>query len=587
MSSVPSAQATPAAVATSPVSRLRQFAAPAAVLLLAILLWAPRWSGPLDLRFDAGVYYLLGTSLSEGMGYRLLNEPGAISGIQYPPFLPLLVAVHQWVLRTTDAWTVASAMRTTYAVIFLLYALAVFMLARRWLTSWPAAAATALCLLSLHTYFLSDLLFAELPFALVSVVFVLVATAPGHETVPRRRTWALFALGSTAFFLRTAGLALFAGWALEALLRRQWRQLALRIGLAALPFAAWQGYIWSVKAHPTYTQPHYSYQRAPYQFYNVTYSENLELVDPFQPELGYVGIGDVIHRVFDNMAAMPRALAEASSLQHGYWRRPIGRFQERLFGKRFWLDPLAAIPVVAFTLLVPLGLVLLAWRRSWILVGIVVATVGLVCLTPWPGQFQRYLSPLAPFLTLAVVLALLFLRDQCAERSPGTRRWVTGLVGLLLVTTLLAQTWTARRLFQVRNEEGRTYVSAAEPHGPGLFFHDEGWREWEQAAEWINLNTPTQAVVATSSPHLLHILTNRMAVMPPMEVNPTRARELLAEVPVTHVIVDSLEFIDISRRYALPALAEAPEVWRVVHTIGNTQIYAFIDSGAKGGGSNP
>ena len=47
------------------------------ILVIALLLWAPRLSGPINLRWDASTYYLLGTALAEGKGYRLLNEPGS------------------------------------------------------------------------------------------------------------------------------------------------------------------------------------------------------------------------------------------------------------------------------------------------------------------------------------------------------------------------------------------------------------------------------------------------------------------------------------------------------------------------------
>jgi len=66
----------------------------AILVALSASLWLPRLRGPLDLRYDAGVYYVLGTSLAEGRGYRLLSEPGAIQAVQYPPLLPALVAVH-------------------------------------------------------------------------------------------------------------------------------------------------------------------------------------------------------------------------------------------------------------------------------------------------------------------------------------------------------------------------------------------------------------------------------------------------------------------------------------------------------------
>ena len=48
----------------------------ALVIGLAILLWLPRLSGPIDLRWDAGVYYVLGTSLATGRGYRILERAG-------------------------------------------------------------------------------------------------------------------------------------------------------------------------------------------------------------------------------------------------------------------------------------------------------------------------------------------------------------------------------------------------------------------------------------------------------------------------------------------------------------------------------
>ena len=46
------------------------------VLVIALLLWVPRLLGPIDLRWDGSVYYLLGTSLAQGYGYRILSEPG-------------------------------------------------------------------------------------------------------------------------------------------------------------------------------------------------------------------------------------------------------------------------------------------------------------------------------------------------------------------------------------------------------------------------------------------------------------------------------------------------------------------------------
>src|SRR5438309_9244814 len=93
------------------------------VVAIALLLWVPRLSGPIDLRWDAGVYYVLGTSLASGHGYRILSEPGSPEALQYPPLLPALVALHQRALGSTDAAIIGPWLRLSNAALFLFYAL--------------------------------------------------------------------------------------------------------------------------------------------------------------------------------------------------------------------------------------------------------------------------------------------------------------------------------------------------------------------------------------------------------------------------------------------------------------------------------
>ncbi len=141
----------------------------AVVLALAFALWVPRLTGPIDLRWDAGVYYILGTSLATGQGYRILSEPGSPEALQYPPLLPAVVALYERAVGSTDAAVVGPWLRLSYALLFLLYGLAVLALAHRHLPAGLAIAAVAISLLQVNTLFMSDLLFTELPFALISV----------------------------------------------------------------------------------------------------------------------------------------------------------------------------------------------------------------------------------------------------------------------------------------------------------------------------------------------------------------------------------------------------------------------------------
>jgi len=148
-------------------------------------------------------------------------------------------------------------LRKLYFAIFVAYALAVLALAKRHLRPWFALAAAALCLLQIMTIFLSDLLFAELPFALVSVVFVLVA-ASGK---PASRRWlreaSSFALAAAGFLLRTAGVALLGAWVLEALAQRRWQLALARGALALVPIALWQAHVERVRPSDEYVLPEY------------------------------------------------------------------------------------------------------------------------------------------------------------------------------------------------------------------------------------------------------------------------------------------------------------------------------------------
>ena len=77
---------------------MRRYWGEAVVVAIALLVWLPRLSGSIDLRWDGGVDHLLGTSLAEGHGYRIPSEPGSPEALQYPPLLPAVVALHQWAL---------------------------------------------------------------------------------------------------------------------------------------------------------------------------------------------------------------------------------------------------------------------------------------------------------------------------------------------------------------------------------------------------------------------------------------------------------------------------------------------------------
>jgi hypothetical protein len=537
--------------------------------LVALALWLPRLRGPIDLRYDGGAYYILGTALAEGRGYRLLNEPGEIPAIQYPPLLPLLVAAHQKALGTGDPVVVGQWLRRSFLVLSLGYALATYALMRRFLPPPPALLATLFCSLAVYTYFLSDLCFAEIPFALVTTLFVLVARKHGALGTALQAL-----LGAVAFLLRSLGLALLLAWVVESLLARRFRQAALRAALALLPVVLWQAHIQRVRSSSEYTAPRYAYQRAPYQYHNVSYSENALLVDPFRPELGRLSAVGLLERAFVNLAWCAPRLGEAVSAPQRFWEWSFFAVGQELRGGEIPTGRARAwVSVLGF--LVIAGVVLL-WASGERLIPVyILASLGLICLTPWPGQFTRYAAPLAPFLALALVSGFRTCSQRLAGRGPRGARLATFAAvvggGVLLGVQLLALHYCFGKF--------HAQVSVADGHGRRvngrLFFYDETWRAYETSLAWLADRAQTRAVVATSAPQLAHLRTGLKAVLPPLDPDTASAQRQLDSVPVRYLIVDDLDFSDMSRRYAHPVVSARPDLWSLIYekARGGVRIY--------------
>jgi hypothetical protein len=541
--------------------------AEAVVVVISILLWAPRLSGPIDLRWDGSVYYMLGTSLATGSGYRILSEPGSPEALQYPPLLPAVVALYQRFLGTSDPKVVAPRLRISYAALFLTYALAVLALAKRYLRPRFAVLATALCLFQIQTVFLSDLLFAELPFALVSVAFALFILGRPLTSRPWLREMASFALATAGFLLRTVGVVLFGAWVLEALIRHRWRLAVGRSMLALVPVVAWQAHVAGVRGSYEYRHPAYEYQRASYQYYNVSYFENVLLNNPFRPELGRLDTRGATARLRTNLPGLAAAVGEAVSTRAGYWHNFLTDARRHLGSTAVIPRFVRFIPISAVTAIVLAGLVILVRRGIWLMAFIVLGSIGLVWVTPWPGQFTRYLMPLSPFLAVCALLPLASTVELSLRMRP---RWMIAFARVvlwcILVLAFAAEGYALQKAFHQRSKNEAIVIAETGGTGYRLFYHDGAWQAWEEAADWIGTHGPSDAIVATTAPHFFYLRTGHHAVLPPMEPDPARAGDLLKGVPVSYVIIDFLEFLDLSRRYARPAIKNDPMSWQLAYS---------------------
>lgn len=524
---------------------------------LAVLSWLPRMRGPIDLRWDGGAYYVLGTSLAQGKGYRLLNEPGEIQSILHPPMLPAVVALHQFVLRTSDFATVGAWLRRSYFALFVAYAIAVYFMLRRFLPWGYATPAAIVGLFQLQTIFVSDLCFPEIPFGLATVLFVLC-----NESGSRRARRFLSApLAGISFALRTVGVALLAAWAVESLCRREFRQMGRRTLFAIALVLCWSGYIGYVESGREYQTPTYEYQRAAYYHINVSYARNIQYKDPFSPELGYASLKDRARRFLTNLAQMPVSLGEAVSTRASIWE---------LFGTEFnrragapVISPWAIRAALLFLAALIAGGIGLQWlRRQRIIPLYILFSLAVVCATPWPDQFSRYLVPLGPFLSLSLFVALRAGVEWAAQRFPARSRAARVSLTGVVVSTVLASQAAALFLFYAR-----WHPVVRFDHGDNerieyrLFAYQDLHRATDAGLDWLKGQTKGGEVVAATDPQWVYIRTGLKSVLSPFEMDAGEAQRLLDSVPVRYLIVDEGKY----KKYTARVVAAYPDRWRRVY----------------------
>lgn len=540
-----------------------------ALLVGLAALFAVQLRGPIDARWDGAVYYVLGTSLATGQGYRLLNEPGEIEAVQYPPLLPFVVAASQRALGTSDFVVVGTWLRWLYALLSLALAAATYLLAREYLPPRRAFAAGAITGLAVHVWYLAGVLYAEIPFSLVAVAFVLCA-----RRADRTRYWlATAVLGAAGYLLRTAGLALLLAWVAEALLPRpggrplasRMRQATARAMVALLPVLAWQAWVGSVTSSPAYAHPTYPYQRAAYQYSNVTYVENMDLVSPFTPEAGRLTTRARIARVASNLAVVPASLGGAVTAQRAFWEMTIHVVNRRLLGRDVLPMSAALVPMSALGIVIIAGAAVMVRRREWLVPLACAASTASICLTPWPEQFVRYFTPMTPFLAIMLVLSVGLVVDRGAVA--GLARWARHGIAFAVLALVLGQdAMVAAWTFLVQGTRPVVFEGADGRRVSGrMLFYDAPVAAMDQALSEVRRRARPGDVIATSTPHWAFLKTGVKAILPPMEADREVARRLLDAVPVRFVVLDELSHPGISQRYAAPAVAADGAAWDEVY----------------------
>jgi hypothetical protein len=501
---------------------------------------------------DNAAYILLGRALVIGEPYNNGEYPWG-----YPALLaPVLAAVGPNNILEAVPWMKLLTLGLFLGSLPLMYALF------RTRHAVPAAfAATLLFAVNSVTLLYANDVMSEIPFVFAGFAALLywqLSIAPwARQREPAETPWPRLviagALVASTYYIRSVGLALFAGAVLVLLWYRKLRAalgLGLLLALAALPWVVFSS---SVEGP--------------------TYAAKLLLRDPYRPELGQISsAGEFIWRIVSIC-----------------WL-----YLDTVFPAMLLPDPtpevLRSVLAPALFLLVAVGLALRLSRG--VELPEIYTILFLVVISAWPWRADRFLLPVYPLLLHYLMEAVTWSAKKIRNSEFGIRNtsaqqvrdphFAVGSQGseiaasrsaptsnlhsafriphwalLLLLIFALPNLWLAG----VAGAENLGYLTGrAQPSG-----HTPDWQSYFAACRWLQDNTSPQSVVLSRKSTLTTIYSSRPSVLIPL-IAPDKYPDFLRQNRVDYVIEDAFEWSTQTHDYLVPALRTHPEVFELAYT---------------------
>ncbi len=482
---------------------------------------------------DNAGYLSLAHSLASGAGYVEAWDPNLAPHTKYPPLYPVLLAgamglgAEAWMtfkllslLLVTVSVTICFAWMRDRRGVFLATGVALvlafspaFLWSSNWILSDPLfLALTVACLWSFHR--------------------------SEHVAVPSRWILAGCAFAILSTLTRTAGLPLVLAVGGALALARRWRTFAGFTGVFVGSNLLW----WLRSRAGGEAQ----------------YVSEFWMIDPYQPDLGRAGIGDLAARMLENL--------------QGYVLVHIPA------GLSPW--PGGAVAV--------LGLVLMAaavagWvariRVRWTVAELFTPLYfGLILLWPAVWSGDRFALPLYPLVLFYAGEALVVGAKRFGPRMPLAAGAIA--VGVLVVPAM--QSW-GRSVSQAT--ACREVVRVAGPFA----CYGEGFQQFVSASRWVGENVPDGSAVFSRKPRIFYTLSGVRSRTYPLSPDPERFFREARELGVSYVVLDRVDRL--GGAYVGAVVRDRPWAFCGLMGVGQgevrTQILGIVEDAVDPGGGIP
>lgn len=441
---------------------------------------------------DTAGYVTLAHSLLTQGTYSDLWQPGQPPHTKYPPVFPALLAIA--ITLGAQSW---AALKVVPALFTTLSILLVYVWVRERRGPAFGAAVALLTAASNAVLWSSHWELSEPPFMALTFLSLWAyerasgppGTGPPVASDPSTSWLALGAAAAgLAYFTRQAGLPLVVAAAAWLLLHRRLRAAAGLVAGVGGP-----ALLWSKRGGQ-----------------GAQYVSEFWMIDPYQPELGRVGLGELVSRVLEN------------AISYVTLHVPTG-----LTGLR---GPVAALIGLAL-----FGLAVWGWARRLrprpgVTELFVPMYLGLILLWPQVWSGDRFALPLLPLLLFYAGEVVLHVT---ASMAVPMRRLALGLAIALVALPTLGS-W--RR--EMRVASACTAVVRAE----GAF---ACWGprtgEFVQAAVWSGSHLPEGAIVLSRKPRIFYVESGLASATFPFTTDGARFLAFADSVGARYVVMDYLD----------------------------------------------
>lgn len=483
----------------------------------------------ISLNGDNANYYVLGKSLASGQGYSNITAKEKTPHKHFPVGYPLIIATASKVFSSDIVFIKkVNGFLLLSSLVLLFYFL-------RSITknNHIPFISVLFCLSNANLLNFAYIMMSEIPFLFFLILSLFIITKINFEK-PVKKNWQFFVLIlciSFLFHIKTTGIALFLGLAVFLILNKKINYLLVHISGFIILFLPWYLRSKSLGAN--------------------SHVKSLFLKNPYNPELGTVGITDFIERMASNIER--------------YVAREIPSSTFNYVDGIVYSSPVSTNELILGAFIVAvmaLGFYKIKEYRN-LLGSYFLFFFGILIIWPKVWFGVRFILPVVPLLFFMFINGISQIIDYLAIKLKLKDQIKYIPIFMVIISFLFIPSYLAP-LNKLKQAKKGTYP--------------QNYINYFSLANWINVNTPEGTLVSCRKPTLFYLYSDRYAIQYRKTTNQKEFIEYLEKKGVDYVVLDQLGYSS-TKNFLFPAITQNPDRFKLVTYSEQepiTYLYQFV-----------